>query len=153
MATKAKPYTCIHCGEPCGVTGHLVRIAEDLFGASAWFCPVSGLFRLTWNGELRFGFRCPPGHTCFTQHVMQQQSTMTAPRNKVKERALRPPTVKQMEFLDSLGYTGPAPVTIGQARQLLDHIIKGEEPPDLNENIDRLVAGHRNVHVRPEDLE
>lgn len=71
MPSRPK-YRCVHCGEPCGVTGHLARLDANLFGqttAAGGWCPAVGAVRVTQGGEVWLGFRCPPGHTCLTSAV------------------------------------------------------------------------------------
>lgn len=133
MATKKQPYECAHCGQPCGVTGHLKRFTSDLFGATTESCPSVGLVPVTVNGEVQMGYACPAGHTCLSADPLRQafgRSFMTQPiqRRKAKEgwRDL-PATSRQLDYLNVLGYRGPRPVTKGQAHDLIDLITKGED--------------------------
>ncbi len=138
-----KPYTCIHCGEPCGVTGHLKRIKIDLLGHLNEFCPSVGAVRITLGGEVRYGFACPPGHTCLTASPevlafgRPIMSMAGARRNWRDDR----PSLKQLDYLLALGYDGPTPVTKGQAHDLLDRI-KKNEPLVLDE------LRHRAIRIR-----
>jgi hypothetical protein len=146
--TKAA-LTCIHCGEPCGVTGHVRHAQVDLLGDVAnVLCPSVGSVRISECGRVRIGFGCRPGHTCLTASPLVQafgRSLMTAP---IKDRDWRekPPTPGQIGYLEALGYRGPRPVTRGQAHDLLDRIKRGELSAE-----DAEPARRRAIRVRGSD--
>lgn len=125
-----QPFVCVHCRQPCGLTGHLRRQASDLFGGfdPAW-CPSVGAAPVTHGGEVRLGFACPPGHTCYTAATGLAPGQMTRPTARSK-RPWRddPPTHGQLDYLAVLGYDGQAPVTKGQAHDVIDALVKGEDP-------------------------
>ncbi len=124
--TKRKPYACVHCGEPCSKSGHLV-LAYPEFDKAEGLCAIGGLFRLTELGDVIFGFECAPGHTCLTIGTDVARSLpMTRPKT-VRDPEWRDlePTVKQIAYLGLLGYNGPHPVTRGQAATLITAIKSG----------------------------
>ena len=123
--SRAGQFACVHCGQPCGVTGHLRRVAP-LYNAG---CPSVGPVGITAGGEVRLAFMCPPGHTCLTaspKALRFGRSFMTEPVEKRKWRDQRP-TPNQLGFLEALGYKGPVPVTKGQAHDLITRVLKGED--------------------------
>jgi hypothetical protein len=132
VSTKRQPYTCVHCGQPCGITGHLQRWIVGKAGAPI-LCQVAGATRLTEGGEVRIGYRCAPGHTCLTARPNLPTGTvMSAPLRRRNWRDDRP-TDRQQEYLRALGYLGPEPVTKGQAHDLLDRILNGDRQATIEE--------------------
>lgn len=137
MATKKQPYACAHCGQPCGVTGHLRAIRADLFGSAEAACRSVGAVPVTTEGEVRYGYFCPPDHTCLTASPLAMafgRTTMAAPIARRNWRDDKP-TPRQLEYLDALGYRGPRPMAKGQAHDLLELILKnkGTPPAQLEE--------------------
>jgi hypothetical protein len=133
---SSKPYSCAHCHQPCGLTGHLRRINMDLLGARAEACPSVGAIPIDEAGEVRYGFVCPDGHTCYTASALAQafgRTTMPPPAEDKKNWRSQPATPRQLEFLDYLGYLGPVPSTKGQAHDLIDRIKSGAPQAELEE--------------------
>lgn len=111
---RRKPYTCVHCGRPCSNRGHL-RVESIKRPLCPNTRPVTVVRER--SGVARVGFCCPPGHAC----EFGTQLFVSA-RDRRSWRG-DPPTFKQVEYLQSLGYDGPKPTTKGEAHDLLDEYI------------------------------
>lgn len=115
----AGQYRCVHCGQACGEIGHL-RVSTD----ARPICPNTKPVEIVTTGNGRapraIGFCCPMGHTCqFGLPETIHRRSKTAWRKDL-------PTMKQVEYLKALGYTGPDPKTKGEASDLLGEYLTRE---------------------------
>lgn len=113
-------FVCVHCGQPCGVTGH-VRTGTRRRPVCASTEPM--LIVRDHRGR-EFGFCCPPGHTCmFGSAALVERRRRGDWRNDLM-------TQPQWDYLLALGYRGERPKSKGQAKDLLQGLLDGAfEPP------------------------
>lgn len=129
-------FVCAHCGQLTTETGHFRRETPERPACPHTHVtvPVQHRHLDQWIGgpERRprgFGYCCPLDHHCRWSSVSRRTT-----RRDGSWRS-EPPTLRQLQYLTALGYTGEQPQTKGVAHDLLSAILAPDdehtEPPPI----------------------